>query len=67
MVTRDHRLGEFEQGPPPQDRPLEVLCEDHNGTYVLPFACRWSGGTWLNRLRAIEANVVGWRELQSSS
>jgi hypothetical protein len=59
MASRDHRLGEFDHGPPPEDCPLEVLFEDHNGTYLLPFACRWSGATWFNSRRAIEANVVG--------
>jgi SAM-dependent methyltransferase len=28
------------------DRRLELLCEDHVGTYVLPFLCRWSSGDW---------------------
>jgi SAM-dependent methyltransferase len=28
------------------DRRLELLCEDHVGTYVLPFPCRWSSGDW---------------------
>jgi len=23
------------------DQPLELLCEDHVGTYVIPFLCRW--------------------------
>ncbi len=43
MATRQHRLNEFNEGPPPPDRPLHVLCEDHNGTYVLPYLCQWHG------------------------
>jgi hypothetical protein len=38
MATRDHRLAEFNQGPPPLGQQLQLLCEDHNGTYLLPFA-----------------------------
>src|SRR3977135_1872083 len=35
MATREHRLSEFDQGPPPLGRPLQLLAEDHNGTYLL--------------------------------
>jgi hypothetical protein len=50
-------------GSPPTDEPLEVLCEDHVGTYVIPFLCQWSDGTWQNAKtrRHIEAMVIGWR------
>jgi hypothetical protein len=38
MVTRQQRLDDFDSaGEPPADEPMELLCEDHNGTYVLPF------------------------------
>jgi hypothetical protein len=42
---------------------MEVLCEDNSGTYVLPFACHWVDGNWLNAAAgvAIEGAVVGWR------
>jgi hypothetical protein len=30
------------EGSPPTDEPLEVLCEDHVGTYVIPFLCQWT-------------------------
>ena len=65
MATRQHRLNEFDQGAPPLDRPLELLCEDKSGTYVLPYPCQWSKGGWRNSDTgaAIEATVVGWREL----
>ncbi len=38
-------------------------CEDHVGTYVIPFLCQWSDGTWQNAKtrRHIEAAVIGWR------
>jgi hypothetical protein len=40
-----------------------VLCEDHSGTYQLPFACRWVDGEWRNHESGgtVEATVVGWR------
>jgi hypothetical protein len=42
---------------------VEVLCEDHSGTYQLPFACRWIDGQWRNDRTGgmVEATVVGWR------
>jgi len=62
MATRGHRLAEFDQGVPPFGRPLKLLCEDHNGTYLLPYLCKWSGDAWCNSVTgvAIEAKVVGW-------
>ena len=63
MATRPYRLNEFDQGAPPHGRPLELLCEDKSGTYVLPYTCQWSEGAWRNSGTgaAIEATVVGWR------
>lgn len=63
MATRQHRLNEFNNGPPPPNRPLQLLCEDHNGTYVLPYPSQWCDGAWHNCAcsKAIEAKVVGWR------
>jgi hypothetical protein len=47
MATRRQRLDAFvHEGDPPADQPLEVLCEDHVGTYVIPFPCRWTGDYW---------------------
>ena len=33
------------------------------GTYVLPFLCRWSEGSWHNATSGhlVEAQVLGWR------
>jgi hypothetical protein len=63
LVTRERRLGEFNAGPPSPDQPFELLCEDHNGTYVLPYVCQWRDGAWRNGETgvAIESRVVGWR------
>jgi hypothetical protein len=64
MATREKRLAQFDgSGDPPPDQPVEVLCEDHSGTYQLPFACRWIDGHWHNDRTGgmVEATVVGWR------
>jgi hypothetical protein len=64
MATRERRLAEFDgHGEPPPDQPVQVLCEDHSGTYQLPFACRFVDGEWRNHESggALEATVVGWR------
>jgi len=64
MATRERRLAEFNgNGQPPANEPVQVLCEDHSGTYQLPFACRWVDGEWRNHESGgtVEATVVGWR------
>jgi hypothetical protein len=64
MATRQQRLDAFaHDGDPPVDQPLELLCEDHVGTYVVPFLCRWTTIAWLNveTGERIEATVIGWR------
>lgn len=63
MATREHRLAEFNGGLPPSGLALQLLCEDHNGTYVLPYLCRWQADAWRNSAsgEVIEATVVGWR------
>jgi hypothetical protein len=63
MATRQDRLNEFSQATPPSGEALELLCEDHSGTYLLPFLCQWNDGVWRNSKTGatIEANVLGWR------
>lgn len=64
MATRQQRLDAFNhEGVPPADQSFELLCEDHVGTYVIPFLCRWSNGGWKSAETntCIEAVVVGWR------
>jgi hypothetical protein len=64
MATRQERIDAFtHEGVPPAEKPLELLCEDHVGTYVIPFLCRWTNGAWLSvdTSSPIEATVVGWR------
>jgi hypothetical protein len=64
MATRQQRLDDFESDDePPAGELMELLCEDHNGTYVIPFLCRWVDGTWrsIRSNNQIEANIIGWR------
>ena len=64
MATRDRRLAEFDgSGEPPPGLAVQVLCEDHSGTYQLPFSCYFVDGKWRNHESGgtVEATVVGWR------
>ena len=64
MANRQQRLDDFgEEGEPPTGEPIELLCEDHRGTYVIPFPCQWVDREWRNFKsgQQIEAMVVGWR------
>jgi hypothetical protein len=50
MVPRRERIDDFDhEGTLPADLPLQILCENHAGTYVVPFLCRWHDGAWLGR------------------
>ncbi|MGB7079981.1 MAG: hypothetical protein WBD53_22605 [Xanthobacteraceae bacterium] len=64
MATRQARLDAFtHDGDPPAEEPLELLCEDHVGTYVVPFLCRWTSAAWhsVESGERIQAAVIGWR------
>ena len=64
MATRERRLAEFNgEGNPAPDQAVQVLCEDHSGTYQLPFPCKYVDGEWRNAESGsvVEATVVGWR------
>jgi hypothetical protein len=38
MATRHQRISDFDsEGEPPAGDLMELLCEDSDGTYVLPF------------------------------
>ena len=44
MAARQERIDAFiHEGSPPADQPLEILCEDHVGTYVIPPTYRSRG------------------------
>jgi len=65
MATRDHRIAEFiSDQEPSEGTPVELLCEDHNGTYVLPYPCSRTGGEWHNIKTGeiLQAQVLGWRK-----
>ncbi|MDR3448746.1 MAG: hypothetical protein P4M15_03175 [Alphaproteobacteria bacterium] len=67
MATRSERIAEFETDEEPSEtEDVELLCEDHNGTYPLPFRCRRVGREWRNQTtgQIIEADIVGWRPWQ---
>jgi hypothetical protein len=63
MKTREARLAEFNLGIPRENRPLQILCEDQCGTYIIPYPCQWSDGAWrkVGSAKTIEATVIGWR------
>jgi hypothetical protein len=63
-AARRQRLAAFPgEGTPPGDTACELLCEDHVGTYMLPYRCHWSNGRWqsVGTGEPVKAGVVGWR------
>jgi hypothetical protein len=57
------------EGEPPADRPVELLCEDHIGTYVGPSYVGGAAGTgrmWKLGER-IDAMVMGWRAMMGEA
>ncbi len=65
MVTRTARLKDFRtDGHPDSGRQVQVLAEDHVGTYILPFPCECIDGEWRNGTtgEAVQARIIGWRE-----
>lgn len=64
MVQRDERLSQFISDRLPEiGASVQVLCEDHVGTYVLPFLCRRTESGWSNAgtSQMVDADVLGWR------
>jgi hypothetical protein len=64
VTTREQRLSAFiTDRDPPSDLAVQVLCEDHIGTYALPFLCKRDGQSWCNSKtdEVILADVIGWR------
>jgi hypothetical protein len=65
MATRSARIEQFiVDQDAPEGALAALLCQDHVGTYTIPFPCRRSDGAWLNARtdERIEVEVVGWRE-----
>ena len=63
MTLRRLRLAQFntDRDPPPFV-DCQVLCEDHIGTYLAPFLCRFAEGAWRNVTtgECVAAVVLGW-------
>ena len=65
MVTRTERLQYFiTAAAPPFGSVFEVVCQDHVGTYRLPWLCRSTPSGLRNERTGelIEGRVIGWRE-----
>ena len=64
LTSLNDRIAEFVVDRLPDDEvSVELLCIDHNGTYLLPFLCRRISGDWINTRTGerILADVAGWR------
>ena len=64
MVTRAARLEEFFTDVDPEPGTLvELLCEDHVGTYLLPYLCKRTDEGFRNERTGdlIEVQAIGWR------
>ena len=64
MALRAKRIADFVSDRSPENGvPVQLLCEDHVGTYTLPFLCFWTEAGWTNAstMRLVESNVLGWR------
>jgi hypothetical protein len=48
---------------PDDGSPVELLCEDYMGAYIVPFPCHRAANAWRNSQTGeiILADVVGWR------
>lgn len=67
MATYHRRLAQFVTEQLPDDEvPVEALCEDNRGTYVLPYSCCRFDDEWRNFQtdETVLAKVIGWREMQ---
>jgi hypothetical protein len=69
MTTRSARIEQFNVDElAPKGAFCALLCEAHRGTYMIPFPCRYSEGARMNaRTGEIDADVMGWREWNTSA
>jgi hypothetical protein len=66
MATLRERLADFIcERYPEEEVPVEALCKDNKGTYVIPYACCRCEDEWRNfdTDETVVANVIGWRLL----
>ena len=63
VAARQQRLAAFlGEGTPPSGVACELPCENHVGTYTLPYLCQWADCTWRSVSTAEPGGrVVGWR------
>jgi hypothetical protein len=52
-------------GFPEEEEPVELLCRDKNGTYVIPYACCRFDDEWRNfdSDETVTVSVIGWRPI----
>jgi hypothetical protein len=65
LTDRCTRLAQFNtDNLPSEGAAVQLLCEDHVGTYTLPFLCRRTENGWVDAETSspIDAEVLGWRE-----
>lgn len=66
MKKLSQRLSEFiADYCPGEEVPVEALCKDKNGTYVIPFSCCRFDDEWRNfdTDDTVTANIIGWRPI----
>ena len=64
MALRAERIAEFISDRLPESGvKVQLLCEDHVGTYTLPFLCLRTEAGWRNAstMTCVDADVLGWR------
>lgn len=70
MATFNKRLSEFVTDRFPEDeQPVEALCRDNRGTYVIPYPCCRFDGEWRNcdTDETVAAEVLGWRPIDQKT
>jgi hypothetical protein len=67
MPSLKGRLAQFVTDRfPNEEVPVEALCRDNRGTYVLPYPCCRVDEEWRNFQtdETVLAAVIGWRTIQ---